>query len=109
MKRGEIWSVASGSGYAGKPRPTLIIQDDRFDGTDSITSCGFTTEQIDAPLFRILIQPDMSNRLNEPSRVMIDKIVTVPRAKIGKRIGRLSDGDMVRVDRAILVFLGLAA
>jgi mRNA interferase MazF len=50
MKRGDIWTVACGKDYAGKPRPAVIIQDDSFDATDSITVCAFTTDETDAPL-----------------------------------------------------------
>ena len=108
MRRGEIWTAAAGSGYAGKPRPVVIVQDDRFDATDSITACAFTTDPTEAPLFRLLVEESEQNGLNEPSSLMIDKLTTVRRAKLGERIGRLADEDMVRLDRAIVVFLGLA-
>lgn len=107
MRRGEIWTV-SGGGYAGKPRPAVIIQDDRFDATASVTICAFTSDPTDAPLFRLPIEPGESNGLRSPSRLMVDKITTVARDKLGERIGRLDDEDMVRLNRAILVFLGLA-
>ena len=109
MKRGEIWTVAGGKDYAGKPGPIVIIQDDRFDKTNSVTVCAFTTDPTDAPLFRLLIEPTESNGLRAPSRLMLDKITTVSRSKTGMRIGRLADEDLVRVNRAVLVFLGIAA
>jgi mRNA interferase MazF len=109
VKRGEIWTVAGGKDYAGKPRPIVIIQDDRFDKTNSVTVCAFTTDPTDAPLFRLLIEPTESNGLRAPSRLMLDKITTVSRSKTGMRIGRLADEDLVRVNRAVLVFLGIAA
>ncbi len=108
MTRGEIWTAAAGSGYAGKPRPVVIVQDDRFDATDSVTVCAFTTDPTEAPLFRLLVEVSEQNGLNEPSSLMIDKLTTVRRAKLGERIGRLADEDMVRLDRAVVVFLGLA-
>ncbi|HUC63501.1 MAG TPA: type II toxin-antitoxin system PemK/MazF family toxin [Alphaproteobacteria bacterium] len=108
MKRGEIWTVAAGAGYAVKPRPVAILQDDRFDATDSITICAFTTDPTDAPLFRVPIEPSEANGLRAPCRLMADKIATVPRSKLGARIGRLVDADMRRLDRAVLVFLGIA-
>ena len=107
MRRGEIWTV-SGGGYAGKPRPAVIIQDDGFDATTSGTICAFTSDPTDAPLFRLPIEPGESNGLRSPSRLMVDKITTVAKDKLGERIGRLDDADMVRLNRAILVFLGLA-
>lgn len=108
MKRGEVWTVAGGPDYAGKPRPCVILQDDRFDETRSITICTFTSNLKDAPLFRVPIEPDAINRLRVPCRVMTDKITTVPRTKLGARIGRLSNADVLRLNRAVLVFLGLA-
>ena len=108
MRRGEIWTVAGGKDYAGKPRPVVILQDDRFDATASITVCGLTTNPTDAPLFRLPVEPNASNGLRTPCRLMVDKITTVPKSKIGSLIGRLGDEDVLRLNRAVLVFLGLA-
>lgn len=85
-----------------------IVQDDRFDATDSVTVCAFTTDPTEAPLFRLRVEPDADNGLREPCSLMVDKITTVPRTKLGERVGRLNDEEMVRLGRAILVFLGLA-
>jgi mRNA interferase MazF len=109
MKRGEIWTVSGGSSYAGKPRPAVIIQDNRFDATRSLTICVFTTDPTDAPLFRLTVEPNANNGLRVPCRLMVDKITTVPKAKLGSRIGQLEDYDIVRLNRAILVFLGVAS
>lgn len=108
MRRGEVWTAAAGAGYVGKPRPVVIIEDDRFDATDSVTICAFTTDPTPAPLFRILVEPDGANGLREPCSLMVDKITTVPRGKLGERVGRLRDDQMVALGRAALVFLGLA-
>ena len=107
MKRGEVWTV-SGAGYAGKPRPAVIVQDDRFDATASITVCVFTTDETDAPLFRLPVTPTDRNGLRSVSSLMVDKLVTVSRERLGERIGRLDDADVVRLNRAMMVFLGLA-
>ena len=109
MRRGEIWTVAGGPDNAGKPRPVVVIQDDRFDGTDSITICPFTTDDTVGSLIRIPIDPSERNGLRVRSNLMVDKITTVPKAKVGSRIGWIDDEDVVRLNRAILVFLGLAA
>lgn len=109
MKRGEIWSIAGGKDYAGKPRPAVIVQDDTFDAIDSITVCAFTTDDTAAPLFRLPVKPDTENGLRDGCSLMVDKIITVPKAKVGARIGRLGDEDVLRLNRAIVVFLGLAA
>ena len=86
----------------------MIIQDDRFDATASVTLCAFTSDPTDAPLFRLPIDSSDRNGLRSISRLMVDKLTTVARDKLGERIGRLDDDDMVRLNRAILVFLGLA-
>ena len=108
MRRGEIWTVAGGKDHAGKPRPVAVVQDDSFDATDSITVCAFTTDATEAPLFRLPVTPSERNGLRVACRMMVDKITTVPKSKIGARIGRLDDEDMLRLNRAMLVFLGLA-
>ena len=108
MTRGEIWTAGAGSRYVGKPRPVVIVQDDRFDATDSVTVCSFTTDPTEAPMFRLRIEPDEINGLREACSLMVDKITTVPRSKLGERVGRLSDEQMVALGRAVLVFFGLA-
>ena len=108
MKRGDIWTVAGAPDYAGKPRPAVILQDDAFDATASITICPFTTYAVDAPLMRLPVEPSARNGLRAASQLMIDKITTVSKKKLERRVGQLSDEDIVRVNRAMLVFLGLA-
>jgi len=108
LKRGEIWTVSGARDYASKPRPVVIIQDDRFDATDSITVCPLTSDPAASPLFRLPVMPSDDNGLRKPSRLMVDKITTVQKAKLGIRIGRLADGDMVRLNRSVAVFLGIA-
>lgn len=109
MRRGEIWTVAGGKDYVGKPRLVVILQDDRFDKTASVTVCSFTTDPTDAPLFRLLIQPSATNGLRSASRLMVDKITTVPKTKVGMLVGRLADKDILRLNRAVLVLLGIAS
>ena len=108
MRRGEVWTAAGGKDYAGKPRPIVILQGDQFDATGSITICAFTTDPTEAPLFRVPIEPNERNGLRQACRLIVDKITTVPKAKIRKRVGRLDDEDIVRLNRAVLVFLGMA-
>lgn len=108
MKRGEIWTLAGGKDYARKPRPVVIVQDEGFEATNSVTVCAFTTDETEAPLFRLPVAPNEHNGLRAPSRLMVDMITTVPKSKIGTHVGRLDDEDVFRLNRAILVFLGLA-
>lgn len=108
MRRGEIWTVSRGLDDAGKPRPCVIVQDDSFERTNSVTLCRFTSSTIEAPLIRLLIEPSERNGLRVPSRLMVDKLTTVPKSKLGERIGHLDVEDVVRLNRAMMVFLGLA-
>jgi mRNA interferase MazF len=108
MKRGDIRTVAGSKDYAGKPRPVVIVQDDSFDATDSITICAFTTDETEATLFRLPVEPNERNGLHAARRLMVDKTTTVPKTKVGARVGRLDDEDILRLNQAVLVFLGLA-
>jgi mRNA interferase MazF len=92
----------------GKSRPVVIVQDDSFDATASITVCAFTTDRTQAPLFRLAVEPNERNGLHMACRLMVDKITTVPKSKVGSHIGRLDDEDILRLNQAILMFLGLA-
>ncbi len=85
----------------------MIIQDDHFD-TDSVTLCPFTTDPADAPLFRLLIEPDQGTGLDGPSRIMVDQVTTVRRSGLGTKAGVLDDTSVLRLNRALVVFLGIA-
>ena len=108
MRRGDICIAAARGIYTGKPRPVVIVQDDRFDATASITVCPLTTNPLDAPLTRIDVEVTAATGIEQPSQIMIDKITTMPRANVRDHLGRLADADLIRLDRALLVFLGLA-
>lgn len=108
MRRGEIWTVAGGAGYAGKPRPAAIIQDDRFDANDSIVVCPLTTDPTSAPTFRLLIPSNARTGLRTPCRLMVDKLTAVPRKRLGTLVGTLSPDELKGLNRAIFVFLGLS-
>jgi mRNA interferase MazF len=107
LKRGEIWTSAGGKDYSGKPRPVVVIQDYQFDATASITICSLTSDPTEAAYFRVPIAPSSANGLAKPSMLMVDKIASVPKEKLGKPIGRLDDEDMAKLGRAVIVFLGL--
>jgi mRNA interferase MazF len=108
LRRGEIWTVASGSGYAGKPRPAVIIQDDRFGETNSVTICALTSDPPESPLLRLPLRPSATNGLRLHCQLMLDKVTTVPRTRLGRRIGSLDGADLLRLNRGLMVFLGLA-
>jgi mRNA interferase MazF len=109
VKRGEVYIAAAKGAYTGKPRPVLVIQDDSFDATASITVCQFTTDPVDAPLLRIPIDPSTSNGLERTSSLMVDKITTVTKTSLGERLGQLTDEEMLKLNRSVAVFLGIAA
>jgi len=108
MKRGEIWTVAGGAAYVGKPRPAVIVQDDRFDANDSIVVCPLTTDPTPAPIFRLPIQPSAQRGLRGACRIMVDKLTAVPRRRLGRPVGSLNSEELKALNRAIFVFLGLA-
>lgn len=108
MRRGDIYIAAARGAYTGKPRPVVIVQDDRFDATASVTVCPLTTNPIEAPLVRISVEPTQTTGVEKPSQIMVDKVTTLPRLSVREHLGRLADSDLVRLDRALLVFLGLA-
>jgi mRNA interferase MazF len=107
VKRGEFWTV-TGPGYAGKPRPVLILQDDAFAATDSVIVALMTTDPTAAPLLRLPVAPNAINNLSQPCSVMVDKIVAVPRAKLGRLVGRLDGQRMATVGAMAATLLGLA-
>jgi mRNA interferase MazF len=109
VTRGEIYTAAARGPYTGKPRPFVILQNDLFDATASITICPFTTNPVEAPLLRLRIEPSDENGLDQPSQLMVDKVTTVPRSSLGERLGRLRDDELVALNRSLVVFLGLAS
>ncbi len=109
MKRGEIYTAAARGAYMGKPRPIVIVQDDHFDATASVTVCPLTTNTVEAPLVRLSIEPSDDNGIERSSGLMVDKLTTIPRSSLGERIGRLRDDELLRLNRSLVVFLGLAS
>ena len=108
MKRGNVVTVAI-QGDFGKPRPALILQSDVFsDIHATVTVALISSEIVQAPIFRLDIEPSETNGLSRPSQVQIDKIMSIRSEKIGSVIGELNDVMMVRVNRALALWLGLA-
>lgn len=95
-------------GDFGKPRPALCIQADAFETLGSGTVLPVTSTCIDAPLLRIAIEPDADNGLRQSSQIMIDKVMTIRRERIGKLIGHIDSTTLVQVERCLAVFLGIA-
>ena len=106
VSRGDLVTIALPGDY-GKPRPALVVQADAFQALASATVLPLTSDLHDWPLFRITIRPSRSNGLRRASQVAVDKTATVPRTKIGQRIGRADAATMRAVDAALAGFLGL--
>lgn len=105
--RGDFVTIAI-QGDFGKPRPALVIQADQFDEHATVTVLLVSSMRVDAPLFRITVQPSGENGLQKPSQVMVDKAMTVKRDKLGQAFGRIDADAMIEVERCLAVFLGIA-
>ena len=108
MNRGELWTVPGGTN-AQKPRPALIIQDDLFAASESITLLPLTSQLTDAPLLRLTVEPGQLTGLESVSQIMVDKLTTVRRANLGQRMGRVDAKTMVAVEQSLALFLGLGS
>lgn len=109
LRRGDLVTVAAKGPYTSKPRPALIVQaGESLSYRDSVTICLLTSDLIEAPLFRVRIEPGPANGLTRVSDVMVDKIVTVPRDLLSaEAIGHLATADMKRVDAALRFWLSV--
>ncbi len=108
LKRGHLISIAM-QGNFGKPRPALIIQSDMFNKTHAtITVALITSDLIDAPIFRVNIDPTEENGLNHKSQIQVDQIITIKKDKVGSVIGKVDDATMVKINRAMVLWVGLA-
>ncbi|MFA7316109.1 MAG: type II toxin-antitoxin system PemK/MazF family toxin [Sulfuricella sp.] len=107
MMRGDLVTIAM-QGDFGKPRPALVIQADQFDEQATVTVLLVSSTLVNAPLFRITVQPSVENGLQKPSQVMVDKAMTMKRDKLGQAFGRIDADTMVEVERCLAVFLGIA-
>jgi mRNA interferase MazF len=106
MKRGDLVTVAVSGDY-GKPRPALVVQADAFDLHPSVIVLPLTSELHDTPLFRVAVSANRETGLHAASQIMVDKATTVPRGKIGPRIGRVNTNTMQAVSQALRDFLDL--
>ena len=109
MRRGELVTVAL-PGDFGEPRPAVIIQSDLFASHATVTVLPVTsTVEPPSPLFRLPVEPSAENGLRVASCVMVDKAMSVRTERLSATIGRLDDADLLRVNRALALFLGIAS
>jgi len=107
LTRGDLVTIAL-QGDFGKPRPALVIQSDLFNEHTTVTVLLVSSTLIDAPLFRVRVEPDEENGLRKPSQVMVDKAMTVKRDKLGPVFGSATEETMIEVGRCLAVYLGIA-
>ena len=108
MKRGDVVTVAAAGDY-GKPRPAVIVQTNALPAAHaSVIVCQMTSEMVDAPDFRVTIEPSEKNGLRTRSQIMADKPVTIRRERVGRRIGWLDEKDLARLNVALAFVMGLA-
>ena len=107
MRRGDLVTVAM-AGDFGKPRPALVIQSDHFEDAATVTVLLVSSTLVDAPLIRVAVAPTANNGLQKPSQIMIDKVMSIRRDKVGPVLGSLEGDTMLSVTRSLAVFLGLA-
>jgi mRNA interferase MazF len=101
--------IVAATGNYGKPRPAVIVQTDAFpESHASVVIRRLTSELVEAPDFRVTIDPRPENGLRLTSQVMADKPVTIRRERLGQKIGRLGNQDMARLNAALAFVLGLA-
>lgn len=107
MKRGDL-VVVSAPGDYGKPRPAIVVQSDWLNTNDSVLVALLTSALVDAPLYRLPIEPRDANGLKAPWQVMVDKIVAMPREKCGQVIGRINESELIALNHMLSVVIGLA-
>jgi mRNA interferase MazF len=100
--------LASVPGDYGKPRPVVIVQNEKANDTHaSIVICPFSSHVIDAPLFRLTVDPEASNGLRIKSQIMVDKISSIKRDRLRHYIGRIGDELLVQLNRSLAFWIGL--
>lgn len=107
MKRGDLVLVAASGAY-GKPRPALVVQTSLFSEHPSVTVSLVTSHLLDAPLYRYQVEPCPENGLVLPSHIQIDKLMTLPRQKVGEAVGRLTEKQMSEITKLLAFWVGVA-
>ena len=108
VRRGDLLTIAL-QGEHGKPRPALVIQSDiAAQLTSTVTIALLTSAALDIPLIRVPIEPSETNGLRRRSYVMIDQTFSARAHRFGTVFGHLDDADMLAVNRALALFLGIA-
>jgi mRNA interferase MazF len=109
VTRGDVIITSGGPDYLGKPRPAVVVQAIALDSLSSITVCPTTTQAGGDEAIRLPVEPSSTNGLLRRSWLMVDKLSTLPRTKIGRSVGRLTEADLRLLDQRLALFLGLSA
>lgn len=107
MKRGDIVIVSLPGDY-GKPRPAVVLQNDKFEGRlESYVIALLTSFDEGAKILRVDAAPTEGNNLRKQSKVMVDKLYAIPEHRIHQQVGKLESSVMRQIDRALLMILDL--
>lgn len=108
VKRGDVVLVVVPSGL-GRPRPGVVVQADEFnDQLSTVFICPISSDLQEGLPLRPMIEAEPSNGLRLRSQIMTDKMIALRRDRVRRVIGRVGAETSERLDRALLVMLGLA-
>ena len=108
MKRGDVVVIVA-PGELGRPRPAVIVQADELgDATTTVLVCPITSDVTEKLPIRPIVEVDEGNGLRIRSQIMTDKMLALRRERLRRVLGSLDTETTNRLDRALLVVLGLA-
>lgn len=90
-----------------KPRPVVVVQSDLLAGLQSVLVAPVTTTDPGASPFRPVLEATDATGLEARSWVMADKTMAVPRLRLIRRIGACTPDNLVQIENALLIVLGL--
>ena len=86
----------------------LIVQSDGVGDVQSTVVCPVTSQDEEAKVLRLALEPSATTGLERRSWIMVEKVTALPQAKLAKRIGEISSEEMEFVGAALSYVLGLA-
>jgi len=106
MKRGEVWWVdfepAVGS-EVRKTRPAVIVSNDASNGAMSRVQVIPVTSNTS----KLYVFESRSEVKGTQGKAMADQIMTADKQRLKKRIGKVSPSEMLGIERAIKIQLGI--
>jgi mRNA interferase MazF len=108
VKRGDLVLMVV-PGELGKPRPGVIVQADELgDSTTSVLVCPMSSDVQESTLLRPIIDSSADNGLRVRSQIMTDKMLALRRGRLRRVLGAINSETRDRLDRALMIVLGLA-